>query len=106
MRLRSIVLLSILGIFATGYATGSDNSSRTYHSELEYFKAIARSGPVGDPQIVGLLLVQFLNANQLTDGIGFFEGLLRGPASGRSSQEKALYLAALGALRASVVSNK
>ncbi|MGH8607613.1 MAG: MBL fold metallo-hydrolase [Gammaproteobacteria bacterium] len=101
MRLRSIVLLSILGIFATGYATGSDNSSRTYHSELEYFKAIARSGPVGDPQIVGLLLVQFLNANQLTDGIGFFEGLLRGPASGRSSQEKALYLAALGALRAS-----
>ncbi|MGH8579486.1 MAG: hypothetical protein ACREVK_04945 [Gammaproteobacteria bacterium] len=80
---------------------GSDNSSRTYHSKLEYFKAIARSGPVGDPQIVGLLLVQFLNANQLTDGIGFFEGLLRGPASGRSPREKALYLAALGALRAS-----
>lgn len=84
-----------------GCRATSGDPSRTYHSELEYFKAVTEAGPVGDHQIIALLLIQYVNANQLKDGIGFFESLLAGPASQRSSQERALYLASLGALRAS-----
>jgi glyoxylase-like metal-dependent hydrolase (beta-lactamase superfamily II) len=97
----TLLLLLAIGLLVGGCGAASGDSSRTYHSELEYFKAVTEAGPVGDHQIIALLLIQYVNANQLKDGIGFFESLLAGPASQRSSQERALYLASLGALRAS-----
>ena len=105
-RAGSIALVTMVLLLAVGFLVGgcrapSGDASRTYHSELEYFKAVIETGPVGDHQIIALLLVQYINANQLQDGIGFFESLLAGPASQRSSQERAVYLASLGALRAS-----
>jgi glyoxylase-like metal-dependent hydrolase (beta-lactamase superfamily II) len=97
----AMLLLLAIGLLVGGCGAASGDSSRTYHSELEYFKAVIEAGPVGDHQIIALLLIQYVNANQLKDGIGFFESMLAGPASQRSSQERALYLASLAALRAS-----
>jgi hypothetical protein len=97
----TMLLLLAIGLLVGGCGAASGDSSRTYHSELEYFKAVIEAGPVGDHQIIALLLIQFVNANQLKAGIDFFESLLAGPASQRSSQERALYLASLAALRAS-----
>jgi glyoxylase-like metal-dependent hydrolase (beta-lactamase superfamily II) len=101
MRLRSIATLLLIGFLVHGCAGNSEAPSRTYHSELEYFKSVTQAGPVGDPQIITLLLVQYLNANRIKEGIAFFQSLLDGPASDRPDEERALYLAALGALRAS-----
>jgi len=73
----------------------------TFHSELEYLKSINSAGPAGDPQIIFLLMAQYINANQQEEGIAFFASFLETYESRLPPPQKALYLAASGLLRAS-----
>ena len=75
--------------------------SQTYHPELEYLKALHQAGPVQEPQLTTILMQQFMNANQFQDGIEFFESLQQKHESRLNLEQKALYLSALGVLRAS-----
>lgn len=75
--------------------------TQTYHAELEYLKSITRAGPGQGPQLIFLLMAQYLNANQLEEGIEFFGTLLNQHKSQLPPMQRALYLSALGLLRAS-----
>jgi hypothetical protein len=89
---------SLLG---SGCTPASTAPYKTYHPELEYLKSLHQTGPVSDPQIITTLMLQFMNANQLQPGIAFFESLLQKQKAQLSSEQEALYVVALGVLRAS-----
>jgi glyoxylase-like metal-dependent hydrolase (beta-lactamase superfamily II) len=93
-----LIAASLLG---SGCATTDTAPYQTYHHELEYLKALHQAGSVKDPQLTAFLMQQFMNANQFQAGIAFFESLLQKNSSQLTSGQKALYLSALGVLRAS-----
>ncbi|MCI0591116.1 MAG: MBL fold metallo-hydrolase [Gammaproteobacteria bacterium] len=97
----TLILLIAASLLGSGCATTSTAPYQTYHPELEYLKSLHQAGPVADPQLVAFLMQQFMNANQLQSGIAFFESLLQKQKAQLSSEQEALYLAALGVLRAS-----
>lgn len=73
---------------------------QTYNAQLEYLKVINNAGPAHDPQLIFLLLEQYLSTNQSEAGVSFFETLLDRHRSSMSPDQQSLYLAALGLLRA------
>ena len=97
----SLILLIGTSLLGSGCTTTSTAPYQTYHPELEYLKSLHQAGPVTDPQIVAFLMQQFMNTNQLHAGIAFFESFLEKYEAQLSSEQKALYLGALGVLRAS-----
>ncbi len=96
-----ILLITISLGLVLGFVTTPIAQSQTYQSELEYLKAMNSAGPADDPQMIFLLMAQYLNANQHEAGIEFFKSLFDKYESQLPPQRKALYLAALGLLRAS-----
>ena len=83
-------------------AGGEKDSSRptSHRPELEYFKAVNRAGPPRDPQLLFLLMGQYVNANMHREGIEFFSTLVKEFESRLSDHQKSLYLSAIGLLRA------
>src|SRR5215469_18155995 len=73
--------------------------------ELEYLKAVNRAGPPRDPQLLFLLMGQYMNANRHRDGIEFFSSLVKQFEPRLSDGQKSLYLGAIGLLRAGQASN-
>src|SRR5215471_15733481 len=67
--------------------------------ELEYLKAVNRAGPPRDPQLLFLLMGQYMNANRHRDGIEFFSSLVKQFEPRLSDGQKSLYLGAIGLLR-------
>jgi glyoxylase-like metal-dependent hydrolase (beta-lactamase superfamily II) len=68
--------------------------------ELEYLEAVNRAGPPQDPQLLFLLMGQYANANLHAEGAEEISSLLRQFDAQLSDEQKALYLSAIGALRA------
>lgn len=101
LRISSFVLPIYLCLLANGCTTVSTAPYQTSHPELEYLKSVNSARPVSDPQMITVLMLQYINTNQLKAGIEFFESLLKGYGSQLLPSKKALYLAALGVLRAS-----
>jgi glyoxylase-like metal-dependent hydrolase (beta-lactamase superfamily II) len=95
--MKTLLVWSLLAV-ACAPATRSD--SLATRPELQYLEAVNRAGPPRDPQLLFLLMGQFANANRPGDGVEFFTARLReaGPALGGT--QRALYLAAIGLLRA------
>jgi glyoxylase-like metal-dependent hydrolase (beta-lactamase superfamily II) len=83
-----------------GCASAPEQPSRTYHSELEYLKAVNERAPARDPQMIFLLMAQYLNANQSGEGIRFFSGLIEANSSQLSGPARGLYLSERGLLKA------
>lgn len=96
-----LVLISASLLWIISYAALPNEPFQTYHSELEYLKSMNNAGPARDPQILFLLMAQYLNAHQPKAGIAFFQSLLQKYESQLSPTQEALYLSALGLLRAS-----
>ena len=80
----------------------SRNSSETGspRPDLEYFKAVNSIAPPKDPQLLFLLMGQYANANLQSDGVEFFSARLREFGPHLTDVQKALYLSAIGLLRA------
>ena len=80
----------------------SRNSSETGspRPDLEYFKAVNSIAPPKDPQLLFLLMGQYSNANLQGDGAEFFSARLREFGPHLTDVQKALYLSAIGLLRA------
>ena len=72
----------------------------THNPELEYFKAINRVAPPQDPQFLFLLMGQYANANLHAEGAEFFSDRLKEFGPRLTDPQKALYLSAIGLLRA------
>ena len=100
----ALVLLGLLvaGLRAAsaGSAPGKSSPSGSRRPELEYFKAINRVAPPQDPQLLFLLMAEYSNANLQNEGVEFFAARLKEFGPRLSSPQQALYLSAIGLLRA------
>src|SRR5439155_11786196 len=79
---------------------GGDRQGAPRRPELEYLEAVNRVAPPADPQLLFLLMGQFANANLHSEGAEFFAARLKEFEPQLSDPQKALYLAAIGVLRA------
>src|SRR6266550_9327533 len=68
--------------------------------ELEYLKAVNNVAPPRDPQLLFLLMGQYSNANLQDEGAEFFSARLKEFGPRLTDAQKALYLSAIGLLRA------
>jgi glyoxylase-like metal-dependent hydrolase (beta-lactamase superfamily II) len=77
------------------------NSPSGSHSpELEYLKAVNSVAPPRDPQLLFLLMGQYSNANLQVEGSEFFSARMKEFGPRLTDAQKALYLSAIGLLRA------
>jgi glyoxylase-like metal-dependent hydrolase (beta-lactamase superfamily II) len=82
-------------------AGGGHHSSSGYHRpEIEYLEKVNAVGPPQDPQLLFLLMAQYANANQQERGVEFFSARLKEFTPRLTDVQKALYLSAIGLLRA------
>jgi glyoxylase-like metal-dependent hydrolase (beta-lactamase superfamily II) len=92
----------LVGLRETNAGSVSEQASvsASPRPELEYFKAINSVGPPQDPQILFLLMAQYSNANLQDEGVEFFSARLKEFGPRLTDTQKALYLSAIGLLRA------
>src|SRR5713226_5337481 len=81
-------------------SSGVDSSSGSPLPELEYLKAVNSVAPPQDPQLLFLLMAQYSNANMQGEGAEFFSARLKEFGPHLTDAQKALYLSAIGLLRA------
>jgi len=80
--------------------TGVDSPSGSRRPELEYLKAVNADAPPQDPQLLFLLMAEYSNANMQGEGAEFFSARLKEFGPRLTDGQKALYLSAIGLLRA------
>src|ERR1700722_5824091 len=102
-RLSSLLLLAVLQ--ATLHAAPSTESIRVASAgsrrpELEYLKAVNTEAPPQDPQLLFLLMAEYSSANMQSEGAEFFSARLKEFGPRLNDVQKALYLSAIGLLRA------
>src|SRR5215471_21078468 len=83
-----------------GSAGENRPSSASSNPDLEYLKAVNQQGPPQDPQLLFLLMAQYISANRQTEGAEFFQARLKEFEPRLTNVQKALYLSAAGLLRA------
>src|ERR1035438_658631 len=108
--MRTAVCLSgallVFGVFLAGLsgALGAGQSNHAEASsgrpELEYLKAVNTVAPPRDPQLLFLLMAEYSNANLQGEGAEFFSARLKEFGPRLTNVQKALYLSAIGLLRA------
>src|SRR6516162_1192778 len=106
---RPIICLLAVLLLETGLVTshgalagesGNNSSSGSHHPELDYLKAVNNVAPPRDPELLFLLMAAYSNANRQGEGAEFFSARLKEFDSRLSPVQKALYLSAIGLLRA------
>jgi len=93
-------LLVNLRLAPAGAAPGGQAGPVSHGPELEYLKAVNSVAPPRDPQLVFLLMGQYSNANRQDEGAEFFSARLKEFGPRLTDAQKALYLSAIGLLRA------
>jgi glyoxylase-like metal-dependent hydrolase (beta-lactamase superfamily II) len=98
--------LLVFGVFLAGLsgALGAGQSKHaeasSHRPELEYLKAVNSVAPPRDPQLLFLLMAQYSSANLQGEGAEFFSARLNEFGPRLTDAQKALYLSAIGLLRA------
>lgn len=106
MRIRIVVLatLAAAGLWlGSRLAQGEDDTLQGAafpRPELAFLEAVNRAGPPGNPELLFLLMGQYLNARMAGAGAAFFAARLQEFGPRLSDGEKSLYLAAIALLRA------
>src|SRR6266478_8065607 len=98
-----LVLLLVVGslvYLGTNGTAASPAQSSSSRPELEYLKAVNGAGPPQDPQLLFLLMGAYANANMQAEGVEFFSARLREFNPRLTDVQRALYLSAIGLLRA------
>src|SRR6266849_6545483 len=94
------VFLANLRGTPVGPRPGNHGDAVSVRPELEYLKAVNSVAPPRDPQLLFLLMAQYSNANLLDEGAEFFSARLKEFGPRLTDAQKALYLSAIGSLRA------
>src|SRR5437899_2202277 len=94
------VFLANLGGTPAGPGPGNHGRTGSVRPELEYLKAVNSAAPPRDPQLLFLLMAQYSNANSQGEGAEFFSARLKEFGPRLTDAQKALYLSAIGLLRA------
>src|SRR5580692_10888042 len=97
--LLTVLLGALRGALFTE-SNGVPSSSGARRPELEYLKAVNAVAPPQDPQLLFLLMAQYSNANLQDEGAEFFSARLKEFGPRLTDVQKALYLSAMGLLRA------
>src|SRR5204863_295841 len=92
--------LACAGISRTPKGSPNQNQFGASRPELEYLKAVNSAAPPKDPQLLLLLMGAYANANQQAEGAEFLSARLNEFGPRLSDPQKALYLSAIGLLRA------
>jgi hypothetical protein len=102
-----LAALLVFGVFLAnlrgtpaGRSLGNHGEVGSVHPELEYLKAVNRVAPPRDPQLLFLLMAEYSNANLQDEGAEFFSARLKEFGPRLTDAQKALYLSAIGLLRA------
>jgi glyoxylase-like metal-dependent hydrolase (beta-lactamase superfamily II) len=98
--LLSGVLLTKLRATPGRPGSGNQGGDSSVRPELEYLKAVNTVAPPQDPQLLFLLMAQYSNANLQGEGAEFFSARLKEFGPRLTDVQKALYLSAIGLLRA------
>src|SRR5262245_50349641 len=83
-----------------GEESGRSSSSAFRHPDLEYLKTINSVAPPQDPELLFLLMAGYSNLNLQGEGVEFFSARLKEFDARLTAGQKALYLSAIGLLRA------
>jgi glyoxylase-like metal-dependent hydrolase (beta-lactamase superfamily II) len=97
--LLTVLLAALRGALFTE-SNGVRSSSGARRPELAYLKAVNAVAPPQDPQLLFLLMAQYSNANLQEEGAEFFSARLKEFDPRLTDVQKALYLSAIGILRA------
>jgi glyoxylase-like metal-dependent hydrolase (beta-lactamase superfamily II) len=104
---RSVRIALLLGLVVLTFVAilVMQSGRREAHSassppDLEYLKAINSVGPPQDPQLLFLLMTQYVNANRQGEGVEFFSTRLKEFEERLSPVQRSLYLGVIGLLRA------
>ena len=102
-----LAALLVFGVFLAnlrgtpaGPGPGNHGGTGSVRPELEYLKAVNSAAPPRDPQLLFLLMAQYSNANLQGEGAEFFSARLKEFGPRLTDAQKALYLSAIGLLRA------
>ena len=97
-----LLVSAVTMLYKTTAAADSRVSSVTVaqRPELEYLKAVNSVAPPQDPQLLFLLMAEYANANLQGEGAEFFTARLKEFEPRLADSQKALYLSAIGLLRA------
>jgi glyoxylase-like metal-dependent hydrolase (beta-lactamase superfamily II) len=79
---------------------GNEHRHVSSNPELDYLKAVNSVAPPQDPQLLFLLMGAFANGNQPGEGAEFLSARMNDFATHLADAQKALYLSAIGMLRA------
>src|SRR5216683_8290473 len=104
----SLLVVLVLGAGLLAYfgknrptrVSADQTQSVSSRPELEYLKAVNRTAPPKDPQLLFLLMAAFANTNQQADGVEFLSARLNEFAPRLTDVEKSLYHSAIALLRA------
>jgi glyoxylase-like metal-dependent hydrolase (beta-lactamase superfamily II) len=77
-----------------------NSSAKSHNPDLEYLKAVNGVAPPKDPELLFLLMTQFVNSNLQGEGAEFFSARLREFEPKLTPVQKSLYLGIIGLLRA------
>jgi glyoxylase-like metal-dependent hydrolase (beta-lactamase superfamily II) len=105
-RLLLVALTTSVGVLSWAGADkmlkhdGREDRRASTRPELEYLKAVNSVAPPQDPQLLFLLMGEFANANQQAEGAEFLSAKLNEFRPRLSDAQTALYLSAIGLLRA------
>jgi hypothetical protein len=97
-----LLVSAVTVLYKTTAAADRRVSSVTvsHRPELEYLKAVNSVAPPQDPQLLFLLMAEYANANLQSEGAEFFSARLKEFGPRLTDVQKALYLSAIGLLRA------
>src|SRR5580704_19488231 len=97
-----LLVSAVTVLYKTTAAADSRVSSVTvsHRPELEYLKAVNSAAPPQDPQLLFLLMAEYANTNLQGEGAKFFTARLKEFEPRLADSQKALYLSAIGLLRA------
>src|SRR5216684_99616 len=93
-------LLACFGKNRAVRVSADQTQSGSSRPELEYLKAVNSTAPPKDPQLLFLLMGAYSNANQQVEGAEFLSARLNEFGPRLNDVQKALYLSAIGLLRA------
>src|SRR5215831_21191863 len=95
-----LLLLVVGGFLLMRSGRAESHSASTSLPDLEYLKAINSVGPPEDPQLLFLLMTQYVNSNRQGEGAEFFSARLKEFEPRLTPVQKSLYLSIIGLLRA------
>ena len=101
--LAALLLASTVAVVYKATTAADSNVSAaavSHRPELDYLKAVNSAAPPEDPQVLFLLMAEYSNANRQGEGAEFFSARLKEFGPRLTDVQKALYLSAIGLLRA------